>query len=142
MNFPGNQNRDSIVWNDTRTKMFSIPCTLIFLYAWYEQYRSNIIFANLRKDKKSGEVVTEEHGIPRGRLFVYVSSPHRMCEVIMYTALVILLPTKTFACIYLWVLGNQVRFYLQRVKFYDFPSLRSWFNPVARQWNHLRAPYL
>ncbi|KOB69442.1 hypothetical protein OBRU01_14499 [Operophtera brumata] len=93
--FCGNQNRESILWTDTRTKIFAVPCTLTFLWAWYEQYRSNIIFANLRKDKKSGQVVTEDHGIPRGRMFEYVSSPHRMCEVIIYTTLVLLLPTKT-----------------------------------------------
>lgn len=85
-----------------------MPGVLIFLWCWQEQLKSNLIFANLRKDKKSGKVVTEDHGIPHGRLFEKVSSPHRMCELIMYTVLVLLIPTKTFFCIYLWVLGNQV----------------------------------
>lgn len=95
-------------WNNTYTTIIAVPCTIIFLAIWYEQFRSNIIFANLRKDKKSGKVVTEEHRIPHGRMFEYVSSPHRMCEIILYTILLLLIPTRTFFCIYLWVLGNQV----------------------------------
>ncbi|CAD0199026.1 unnamed protein product [Chrysodeixis includens] len=107
--FCGHQNRNSIVWNDLRTTILAVPCSIIFLVMWYEQYRTNVIFANLRKDKKSGQVVTEEHKIPNGRLFEYVSSPHRMCEIVMYTLLLMLVPTKTFFCIYLWVLGNQTQ---------------------------------
>ncbi|XP_061706764.1 polyprenol reductase [Cydia pomonella] len=116
--FCGNQNRNTMIWTDARTKYLSIPCILIFLWAWYEQYQSNVIFANLRKDKKSGQVVTEDHGIPHGRRFELVSSPHRMCEVIMYTALLLLVPTKTYFCIYLWVLGNQIQTAIQANEWY------------------------
>ncbi|XP_050561553.1 polyprenol reductase [Spodoptera frugiperda] len=116
--FCGQQNRDSIKWNDLRTTILAVPCTVIFLITWYEQFQTNIIFANLRKDKKSGEVVTEEHKIPHGRMFEYVSSPHRMCEIILYTVLLMLVPTKTFFCIYLWVLGNQIQTAIQAHEWY------------------------
>lgn len=106
----GNQTTEKITWTDSYTKIISIPCILVFLCCFYEQYKSNVIFANLRKDKKSGEIVTEDHSIPHGRVFEFVSSPHRLCEIIIYSMLVLLIPTKTFFCIYLWVLGNQVRY--------------------------------
>ncbi|CAG9791747.1 unnamed protein product [Diatraea saccharalis] len=116
--FCGNQNRDMVVWNDTYTKILTVPCVLIFMWAWYEQYQSNIIFANLRKDKKSGQVITEDHRVPNGRMFQYVSSPHRMCEVILYTVLLLLIPTRTFFCIYLWVLANQIQTAIQAHEWY------------------------
>ncbi|XP_049865383.1 polyprenol reductase [Pectinophora gossypiella] len=127
--FLGNQSRDSIAWNDTYTTLISIPCSIIFLWCWYEQYQSNVIFANLRKDKKSGKVVTEDHKIPHGRWFERVSSPHRMLELIMYTILVVLIPTRTFFCIYLWVLSNQIQTAQQAHDWYkktfkDYPSNR------------------
>ncbi|XP_059060157.1 polyprenol reductase [Achroia grisella] len=116
--FCGNQNRQNVNWNDTRTSILVVPCSIIFLLSWYEQLKTNIIFANLRKDKKSGEVVTEDHGVPNGRLFSHISSPHRLCEIIIYTALLFLIPTKTFFCIYLWVLGNQIQTAIQAHEWY------------------------
>ncbi|XP_063823662.1 polyprenol reductase [Ostrinia nubilalis] len=116
--FCGSQNRENVNWNDTPTKVLAGPCIAVFLWAWYEQYQSNLIFANLRKDKKSGEVVTEDHGLPKGRMFQYVSSPHRMCELLMYTVLLLLIPTKTFFCIYLWVLANQIQTAIQAHEWY------------------------
>ncbi|CAK1578003.1 unnamed protein product [Parnassius mnemosyne] len=116
--FCGNQNRDEVVWTDKRTSILAVPCILIFLYVCYEQYQTNVIFANLRRDKKTGEVVTEEHRIPHGRLFELVSSPHRLCEIILYTVLIILIPTKTFFCIYLWVLSNQIQTAIQAHEWY------------------------
>ncbi|XP_047545991.1 polyprenol reductase [Vanessa atalanta] len=107
--FCGSQNRDKIVWSDTKTLVLALPCSIIFVWAWYEQFMTNIIFANLRKDKKSGDVITEEHKIPHGRLFEHVSSPHRLCEIILYVVLLILIPTRTFFCIFLWVIANQVQ---------------------------------
>ncbi|XP_045459431.1 polyprenol reductase [Melitaea cinxia] len=107
--FCGNQNRENVLWSDTKTLVLAAPCTSIFIWAWYEQFMTNIIFANLRKDKKTGKVVTEEHKIPKGRLFEHVSSPHRMCEIILYIVLLILIPTRTFLCIFLWVIANQVQ---------------------------------
>ncbi|VVC86953.1 unnamed protein product [Leptidea sinapis] len=116
--FCGNQDRSKILWIDTWTKMISIPCVLIFLWAGYEQYQSNMIFAKLRKDKL-GNIVTESHRIPHGRLFERVSSPHRLCEIIMYTVLILLVPTRTYFCIYLWVICNQVQTAIQAHVWYN-----------------------
>ncbi|XP_026326394.1 polyprenol reductase [Hyposmocoma kahamanoa] len=110
--------KEKVNWTDTYTTILSVPCVLVFLWCWQEQLKTNIIFANMRKDKKSGKVVTEDHGIPHGRMFEKVSSPHRLCEVIMYTVLVLLIPTKTFFCIYLWVLGNQIQTAIQAHEWY------------------------
>ncbi|CAH0717475.1 unnamed protein product, partial [Brenthis ino] len=128
--FCGPHNQEKVTWNDTKTLILSVPCTIIFLRAWYEQYKSNIIFANLRKDKKSGEVVTEEHKIPHGRLFEHISSPHRLCEIILYIVLVLLIPTRTFFCIFLWVIANQVQTAIHAHAWYkktfkDYPSNRT-----------------
>ncbi|XP_041972812.1 polyprenol reductase-like [Aricia agestis] len=106
--FCGNQDREKINWIDGRTTVVALPCIAIFLWAWQEQYQSNVILANLRKDKKSGEVVTEKYKVPMGRMFNYVSSPHRFCEIVLYLVYFVLIPTKTYFIIFLWVLGNQV----------------------------------
>ncbi|XP_013200323.1 polyprenol reductase [Amyelois transitella] len=116
--FCGKQNREGIVWNDAWTSIFIVPCSITFLACWYEQFKTNLIFANLRKDKKTGTVVSEAHTVPHGRLFNTVSSPHRLCEVVMYTVLLFLMPTKTFFCIYLWVLGNQIQTAIQAHEWY------------------------
>ncbi|XP_039746344.1 polyprenol reductase [Pararge aegeria] len=128
--FCDNQNRKKILWHDIKTLTLSIPVTIIFLWAWYEQYKSNVVLANLRKDQKSRMVVTEKHCVPRGRLFKYVSSPHRLCEVIMYVMLLILVPTRTFFCIFLWVICNQVQTALHAHEWYkktfmDYPTDRN-----------------
>nr|BAM18037.1 similar to CG7840 [Papilio xuthus] len=133
--FCGHQNREKIIWTDTRTTLVSVPCILIFLWACNEQYQTNIIFANLRRDKKTGKIVTEDHKIPNGRLFERVSSPHRLCEVILYTVLLILIPTKTFFCIYLWVLSNQIQTAIQAHEWYkksfkDYPVNRAAIIPA------------
>ncbi|XP_072941519.1 polyprenal reductase [Epargyreus clarus] len=117
--FCGDQNRDKIVWADLKTVILLIPGVPIFLWAVYEQYQTNVIFANLRKDKKSGQVVTEEHKIPHGRLFEKISSPHRFCEIILYTVLLSIIPTKTFFCIFLWVLCNQIQTAIQAHGWYN-----------------------
>ncbi|CAH2063829.1 unnamed protein product, partial [Iphiclides podalirius] len=127
--FCGTQNRDKVLWIDTRTTLLAIPCIVSFSCAFYEQYKTNLIFANLRRDKKTGAVVTEEHLVPHGRLFELVSSPHRLCEIILYTALIFLVPTKTFFCIYLWVLSNQIQTAIQAHEWYKksfkgYPSNR------------------
>ncbi|XP_053600188.1 polyprenol reductase [Plodia interpunctella] len=128
--FCGKQNREAITWNDAWTTTFVILCSIIFLVSWYEQFKTNLIFAGLRKDKKSGQVVSEEHMVPHGRLFSNVSSPHRLCEIVMYTVLLVLMPTKTFFCIYLWVLGNQIQTAIQAHEWY----LQTFKNYPKNRW--------
>ncbi|XP_041972813.1 polyprenol reductase-like [Aricia agestis] len=105
--FSGTQH-SNILWLDTRTVILTVPCVAVFAWAWHEQYQSNVILASLRRDKKSGQVVTEEYKIPHGRLFNYVSSPHRFCEIVIYVVLLTIMPTKTFLSILIWVVSNQV----------------------------------
>lgn len=88
--------------------MVDIICGLIFLWASYEQLKSNIILANLRKNDV-GKVITKSYKIPHGRLFDYISAPLQFTEIIMYLMLTIILwKTSTFHYIFIWVLANQV----------------------------------
>uniref|UniRef100_U5EHQ2 Polyprenal reductase n=1 Tax=Corethrella appendiculata TaxID=1370023 RepID=U5EHQ2_9DIPT len=82
--------------------------TCLFLYAWYHQFKSNLILANLRKNKQ-GNVVTEEHKLPVGGYFEKISSPHMFFEILMYVALYgILCENTSWIWIFIWVLTNQV----------------------------------
>lgn len=56
---------------------------VLFIYASHCQHKCHIILANLRKDK-SGRVITEQHYVPSGGLFEFVSCPHFLLEVILY----------------------------------------------------------
>ncbi|XP_068628035.1 polyprenol reductase-like [Battus philenor] len=106
--FCGNQNRQ-FLWKDGRPKTLYATCILVFLVASYEQYKSNVILANLRKSKKTGAVITEEHGIPRGRMFQMISSPHRLCEIVLYFVIAALIPTRTMIIMSFWVFCNQIQ---------------------------------
>uniref|UniRef100_A0A1I8PJK6 Polyprenal reductase n=1 Tax=Stomoxys calcitrans TaxID=35570 RepID=A0A1I8PJK6_STOCA len=94
--------------------LFNMPlgqyvCILMFLMCWWYQYRSNIMLVNFRKDYKTGKVKTEEYILPRGGLFEYVSSPHMLCEVGMYIALLgFLYRLTTWWLVILWVVSNQI----------------------------------
>ncbi|CRK88513.1 CLUMA_CG002207, isoform A [Clunio marinus] len=112
----------------------AIVAILTFIYFWYKQYESNLIFINLRKNK-SGNVVTETHLIPKGGLFKYLSSPHMTCEVFMYLILYFLLHQNT-SCIYClaWVVTNQFSNSLLTHRWYketfsDYPKERKAFIP-------------
>jgi len=105
--------------------VLSVILSLIFIVAWYHQLEAHKIFANL-KIKNSNT-----HSIPEGSLFQYVSCPHYMCEIIMYTCLMGILGTshKTGVIVWAWVTINQViagtmshQWYL--TKFEDYPRGR------------------
>ena len=61
--------------------------TLILLVAWYHQLEAHKVFARLKVKNSAG------HSIPSGGLFEYVSCPHYLCEVIIYTCLLAVLGT-------------------------------------------------
>jgi 3-oxo-5-alpha-steroid 4-dehydrogenase 3 / polyprenol reductase len=83
------------------------PFAAVFLYAWYHQFQSNLILANLRKNKE-GRVVTEKHMMPVGGYFELVSSPHMFFEIVMYAAYFAILYQNISALyVCLWVLCNQ-----------------------------------
>lgn len=108
--------------------------TVVFLWAWYNQYRSGIILANLRKNEK-GTVVTYDHKIPVGGLFDKLSSPHMFCEMLMYLALnIILWGHSTWPYVFLWVFCNQCETALlshwwYKSKFKSYPKIRRAFLP-------------
>ena len=98
---------------------------ILFLWAWYHQYVTSKILGNLRKNTKGselkathiffyllkivGDVVSQSYKIPEGDWFNYLSSPHSVAEIIMYTALTLLLANNTgWWYVYAWVLSNQV----------------------------------
>ncbi|XP_050075162.1 polyprenol reductase [Anopheles maculipalpis] len=81
---------------------------LVFYYAWYHQYRSNVILANLRKDK-TGKVVSQKHSLPRGDYFEVISSPHMFFEIVMYAVLfAVLYRNSSMVYVMLWVASNQL----------------------------------
>uniref|UniRef100_A0A1B6BXQ4 Polyprenal reductase n=1 Tax=Clastoptera arizonana TaxID=38151 RepID=A0A1B6BXQ4_9HEMI len=117
-------------------KMSDVVGVLIFLWAWYHQYVSAVILADLRKNK-NGSVVSLKHSIPHGDLFELVSSPHLLCEFIMYLSLMFILWGNTvWPFVLVWVLSNQMEtallshwWYLSNFK--DYPKRRRAFIPYV-----------
>jgi len=122
---PGFISGSSAVMSSFSVSSLSVTLSLIFTVAWYHQLEAHKIFANL-KIKNSNT-----HSIPEGSLFKYVSCPHYMCEIIMYTCLMGILGTshKTGVLVWAWVTINQViaatmshQWYL--TKFEEYPTGR------------------
>uniref|UniRef100_A0A182PQE3 Polyprenal reductase n=1 Tax=Anopheles epiroticus TaxID=199890 RepID=A0A182PQE3_9DIPT len=83
-------------------------CIGVFYYAWFHQYRSNLILANLRKDQ-TGKVVNQKHSLPTGGYFEVISSPHMFFEIVMYVVLFgVLHRNSSMVYVLLWVLSNQL----------------------------------
>ncbi|KAH8281467.1 hypothetical protein KR054_000827 [Drosophila jambulina] len=81
---------------------------VVFTVAWQQQYASNMILVNLRKDPRTGSVKTEKHLLPKGGLFNLLSSPHMFLEVVMYFCIADLyMPVRIWRLIFLWVASNQ-----------------------------------
>ncbi|XP_059622582.1 polyprenol reductase [Phlebotomus argentipes] len=80
-----------------------------FAFAWWQQWRSNVILARLRMDAK-GNVVTEKHLMPSGGFFDIVSSPHMMFECLMYASLApLMLGNTAWLLVCIWVIANQAQ---------------------------------
>lgn len=101
----------------------------VFIYAWRYQFQSNLILANLRKDR-TGQVTNQKHSIPRGGYFEQVSSPHMFFEIVMYAALFAIIGRNTSALyVFAWVLSNQtmnawLTHQWYRENFADYPPQR------------------
>lgn len=68
-----------------------------------------MILVNLRKDRKTGQVKSEQHFLPMEGFFRWISSPHMFFEILMYIALLGIVPQSwTWKFIVLWVICNQV----------------------------------
>lgn len=88
--------------------LLALPFAAIFLFAWIQQYQSNMILANLRKNP-AGMVVTQKHLMPVGGFFEYISSPHMFFEILLYLSLqVILYKNTSWIYVVLWVISNQI----------------------------------
>ncbi|KAK3924907.1 Polyprenol reductase [Frankliniella fusca] len=100
-----------------------------FVWAFVHQYRAAIILADLRRDT-TGKVVSQAYRLPEGDLFNLVSSPHMLCEVVMYFSLLnILWGSSVFPYVTVWVLSNQVENALlthwwYQEKFKEYPRER------------------
>lgn len=91
-------------------KLTVLDCLAIalFLWAWWHQYTTSKILADLRKNK-NGEVITNEHKLPFGDWFEYLSSPPQVAEILMYTSITLILyKNTTWWYVYMWVIVNQV----------------------------------
>lgn len=80
---------------------------IVFLWAFQQQYLTNVHLVNLRTNKE-GKVITYEHKIPIGGLFDKISCPHMFCELLMYMAIYIMLwGSQIWPYVFFWVLTNQ-----------------------------------
>ena len=83
-------------------------CVVVLTLSTYMQFRTNLILANLRKDRK-GVVVSKEYKIPEGELFNYITAPLQLMEIIVYLCLsIIVRKALTFHFATLLVVINQV----------------------------------
>lgn len=114
---------------DLKISNTQILMSILFVYAWYNQFKAHQTFASYRKGKKATNA--NLYVMPTGGWFEYVSSPHYLAEIVMYTCLLgILGPShQTAWVIWIWVVSNQVivaimshMWYLD--KFKDYPKDR------------------
>lgn len=103
---------------------------VLFIYASHYQHKCHIILANLRKDK-AGRVITEQHYVPSGGLFEYLSCPHFFIEIILYFIIVLVQDFNNtyWNLVFLLVLSTQIinaitehRWYKRKYK--DYPKER------------------
>jgi len=122
---PGFVSGSSAHYTTTSMSPLSLILSLIFIVAWYHQLQAHKIFAELKIKNPN------KHSVPEGSLFKFVSCPHYMCEIIMYTCLMGILGTNhsTGILVWAWVTINQIiaatmshQWYL--TKFEDYPRER------------------
>lgn len=110
-------------------RLHHVVAVLVFMWAYVHQYRTAVILADLRRNK-SGHVVNREYKLPQGDLYQFVSSPHMLCEVIIYLCLTVILWGSTiFPIVTLWVVSNQVEsailtHWWYQEKFKEYPKER------------------
>ncbi|KAI1327863.1 3-oxo-5-alpha-steroid 4-dehydrogenase [Xylariaceae sp. FL0255] len=79
----------------------SLLAVLVFLTAWYMQYRSHRYLASLKK-----------YSLPQAGLFRYLVCPHYTCECLIYLSMAVLAApqgepyNKTLACAAVFVMAN------------------------------------
>ncbi|KAK0046309.1 polyprenol reductase [Biomphalaria pfeifferi] len=85
-----------------------IIAVAIFVWAFHFQHRSMLTLASLRQEQK--DKPPDGHFVPHGHLFDLVSSPHYLCEVIIYTAFCFMFKFENMYlnCVAVFVWTNQV----------------------------------
>ncbi|XP_058980733.1 polyprenol reductase-like [Musca domestica] len=92
-------------------------CT--FCFSWLQQYKSNMILVNLRKNPNTHKLETEKHLMPTGGFFNLVSSPHMLFEILMYVSMLSVVGKSfTWKLIVMWVSSNQLIIALLTHKWY------------------------
>ncbi|XP_061400967.1 polyprenol reductase [Musca vetustissima] len=103
----------------TKITLLQYVCIFVFHFSWSQQYKSNMILVNLRKNPNTGKVETEKHLLPSGGFFQVVSSPHMLFEILMYVSLLgIVGKSFTWKLVVIWVFSNQVMNALLTHKWY------------------------
>ncbi|CAB9504345.1 Polyprenol reductase 1 [Seminavis robusta] len=88
--------------------VWNISIVLLCLWGQWEQYQHHALLSLLRQKQLSNNKHEEEeivgsqpkavHKIPRGRLFQYISCPHYLAEIVIYTAFYLLLRQQHDSC--------------------------------------------
>lgn len=121
--------------NFSELHLYHFGALLTFTWAFIHQYRAAVILADLRKDG-SGKVVHQMYKIPEGDLFNLVSSPHMLCEVVIYLSLMIMLwGNSIFPWVAVWVVCNQAENALlthwwYQEKYKEYPKRRRAIIPL------------
>lgn len=109
---------------------------IFFIYASHYQQKCHKILASLRKDK-AGNVITEQHYVPAGGPFEYVSCPHFLIEVILYFLILVVqeFSNTYWNLIFLMVLSTQTINAITEHKWYkkkykDYPKERKAIIPI------------
>ena len=78
--------------------LYHIVGTCLFMWSWWHQFRCTVILSHLRsQDPLTKSHTSQRHrssyayGVPRGDWFELVSSPHYLAEVIIYSALFLIM---------------------------------------------------
>ncbi|GFS03110.1 polyprenol reductase [Elysia marginata] len=100
-----------------------------FLLASYMQHKTMRTFATLRFKERDKQA--RGHYIPAGHLFEWVSSPHYLCEVLLYLSLCVITRWKNtyLVCTSMFVLANQVSASL---------SVHAWYKQTFRNYPKTR----
>ncbi|GFN81633.1 polyprenol reductase-like [Plakobranchus ocellatus] len=103
---------------------FCILGIVIFLVASVYQHKALCTFANLRLNERGK--AAKGHYIPQGHLFGWVSSPHYLCEILIYLSFCTITQWKNMylMCSTIFVIVNQVSASLSVHHWYrlTFPS--------------------
>jgi len=87
--------------------LLSIIAYFIFILASILQFMTHLNLSKLRRGR-DGQIRTYSHFIPVGRQFDYISCPHYLCEIIIYSCVYVISGFNyLWAILLFWVFVNQ-----------------------------------